>query len=406
MPKPKPSKSTKSTSKTKPASRRRDEDEGNQSLAELFNNTDAAEASSHPPEGEHVMRLSKAELTPPKKGKGILAYVYYEILDGEHEGKKGRQQYGLVNADGSKGQGFAYFKADLAKLEKDPEVKSEKDFKKIFEELSEEQPMCVVRVTSNGEFMNYRLQGLAEEGSGGGESSPEVEVGDEVEWVDDNGKTLKGEVLKIKEDSATIKDKKGKKHVVDLSDLSKEEAEGDGEGEVEFEVGDEVSFPDPSDADEKLTGIVTEIEEDGEHDLTVKVGKKEYIVEQTEATKEGGEGEGEGEAPEVEEGDMVKFKNPKDDDEVLEGKVTEIDGADITVKVGKKEYIIESDEIITDGEGDGEAEEIEVGDKVKFTDDGEEIEGKVLKIDDGTATVKCSDGVKRKVDVTDCEKDD
>lgn len=98
-----------------------------------------------------------------------------------------------------------------------------------------------------------------------------IEVGSKVEWEDDDGDDHKGEVIKIKEDTATVEDDDGDEHKVDLDDLelvvSKSTGSKSDKKEVKIEVGSEVEWTD-KDGDDcegevlKIKGDVATVEDD------------------------------------------------------------------------------------------------------------------------------------------------
>lgn len=249
------------------------------SLADLFDNTDASEASNTIAAGQHEVRLNSIVIKEdPKKGAG--AFVEYESIDGEQEGRKVRQMYKLTDVAGNKSQGFAYLKRDLALLGYEDVIG--KQLKKTLAEITEAQPMCIINVKENGQYTNAYLQGLSEGGELEEEGKPEeeeeeveeitYEVGDEVKFTNDDGEEVEGTIKKITGDTASVKTEEGIVKV-DLTELSpageaeeeeveeeEEPAEEEEEEAVEIEKGSRVSFT--NDDDEEIEGKVISIKGD------------------------------------------------------------------------------------------------------------------------------------------------
>lgn len=229
-----------------------------QSLADLWDSTDASEASNNLPTGTHTVRLNEITMkVDPKKGEAAI--VVFEAIDGDYEGKTARQFYKLKDIEGNKGPGIAYLQRDLALLgyENIPGAK----IKKTLKEISDDQPMCVVNVKENGQYTNVYLQGLAEEGivdSDDTEAEEEEEeteeeesedseeeteeteeeseeeeeeepytasVGDDVKWTDEDGDEHTGTIKKLvaKAGKAKIEDEDGDEMLVKLEDLEPNE---------------------------------------------------------------------------------------------------------------------------------------------------------------------------------------
>lgn len=285
---------------TKKSSSKSVQPSGRKSLASHFDDADASQATNNLPEGEHVVRINSFSLVEKAGVNG--AQVEYECIDGDNEGKKGRGTYKLTDADGNRAPGLDFLKRDLALLGYD-EIPGAK-LKSTLERISEEQPMVVVRAKENGQYVNVYLQGLAEDT----ESEAEEEAEEEEEATD----------------------------------------------EAEVEIGTQVSFTDPDDEDETLTGEVVAIKDET---ATVLVGKKKYKVEGGDLTivtdeEEAEEAEEEeAEAVEIEVGSRVQFTN--DEDEIVEGKVVLIKGETATVKDddGDKHKVeLESLELVEDSD--------------------------------------------------------
>lgn len=271
------------------------------SLADLWDDTDASEASNLISEGEHEVRINSMELKEDKK-KGEAVFVEFESLEGDDEGKTIRQMYKLRDAEGGKGPGLAYLMRDLALLGYD-DVPGAK-LKKTLKEITEEQPMVVINVKTNGQYTNAYLQGTLEDAGGKGSkgdaddddadsAKAEIEVGSKVTFTDpdDDDETLTGEVTKIntKKGTATV-DVDGDDKIVDLDDLTLAEEEEEKPkakakkkpSTYEPEVGDDVKWTDAEGDDwtgtvkkintAKGTAIVTDQDDD---DVVVKLDELE-----------------------------------------------------------------------------------------------------------------------------------
>lgn len=335
------------------------------SLADLWDDTDASEASNLLPAGEHEVRLNGIELKNDPK-KGDAAFAEYEAVEGEYEGQKCRQMYKLRDSEGQKGPGLAYLMRDLELLGF-KEV-SGKDLKKVLKQIGEDQPIVTIVVKENGQYTNAYLQGSVEDAEGDGDSEgeeAEIEEGSSVTWEED-GEEKTGEVVKInsKKGTAKVTDEDGEEFTVDLDDLSLADADegdddgdgdgddDDGDGDAELEEGDEVTWED----------------DDGdEHSGTIVKIKGEKVTVEDE----------DGDKVKLDLGDLTK-KEEEEDEKPAKG------------KKGKK--------------GKKEEPEIEVGSRVQWTDDeGDEHEGEVKKIKGDEATVVDDDDDKHKVALDELE---
>lgn len=310
------------------------------SLAHLFDETDMSEASNMLPEGEHEVRLNSFEIKD-KPGKGTAAFVEYEAIDGDYEGRKVRQMYMLTEPNGEKKQGMAYLKRDLALLGYE-DVKG-KDLESSLQTLTEEQPICIINVKNNGQYVNAYLQGLAENVATGddaeadAEAAPEIEIGTKVQF-DSDGDTVTGTVLRIKADSIRVKGDDGEIYNTTLDELeifTEEDNTEEAKAETEIAVGSQVTFDD--DGDEKSGEVI-------------KIKGNVAIV--------------------------------KDED----GDKFEVDLDDLTLAEA--------------AEKEAEAE-IEVGSRVTWDDDGTDMEGEVTAIKWTKATIKDDDDDKHKVELED-----
>lgn len=287
------------------------------SLADLWDETDPTEAQNTLSDGEQEVRLNSFTLKEDPK-KGIACICEYEAIEGDDEGKTIRQMYKLRDADGGKGPGMAYLMRDLALLGYE-KIEGSK-LKKILAEISEEQPMVVVNVKTNGQYKNAYLQGTVENGTeadadGSGDNADvELEVGDRVTFeVDGDDKV--GEIKKINEKKgvATVEDDDGDEHKIDLDDLTKEDEAEPAEPEeeaVEIEEGDTVTFDDEE--GDEVEGEVESINVK-KNTASIKVGKKLHKnIDLSECKKVGAEPEASGWEPAV--GDDVKWTDTDGDD--------------------------------------------------------------------------------------------
>lgn len=226
------------------------------SLASLFDETDMSEASNLLSEGEHEVRLNSIEISE-KPGKGAAAFMEVESIDGDEEGKKGRQMYKLTDEDGAKQVGMAYLKRDLALL--GYEDVSGEDLVSTLEELTNEQPMLIVNVKKNGQYTNIYIQGLAENVEAGDDDededeteTPSIEIGTRVTF-DNDGEEVAGKVLKLKGEDAVIKGDDGEKYQVNLDDLSVEDEEAEEEEEEVDDVEEETEEDEEIAVDSRVT---------------------------------------------------------------------------------------------------------------------------------------------------------
>lgn len=315
---------------------------GPRSLADLFDEADGSGVGNMLPEGEHKVRINEMTFKEdPKKGSAVVAE--YEAIDGEHEGKKIRQLYKLTDSERQVAPGMNFLKRDFGLL-KYEDVTGAK-MKKTLAKITEEQPLVIIQVKENGNYINARLQGLAEgeeEAPEPDADAPELEVGSEVTFTDD-GEDGKGTVTKIKGDSIIITDEDGARHVVERENVklaSEEEPQDPAKEEAAIEVGSIVQW---DNGDE--TGTV------------VKIKGTDAIV--------------------------LNASN-------------------------KKKETIALDDLSLKGEETATDEPPEVGDEVKWDDDGTERTGTITKINEakGQATVKDDDDDLHLVPLNDLEKVD
>lgn len=269
---------------------------GPRSLADLFDEADGSGVGNMLPEGEHKVRINAMTFKEdPKKGSAVVAE--YEAIDGEHEGKKIRQLYKLTDSEKQVAPGMNFLKRDFGLL-KYEDVTGAK-LKKTLEKITEEQPLVIIQVKENGNYINARLQGLAEgEEETSSEDADELEIGSEVTFTDD-GEDGKGTVTKIKGDSIIITDEDGAKHVVERENVrlaSDEPAEE--EPAAEIEVGSVVEW---DNGDE--TGTVIKIKGTDAVVLNASNKKKETVALDELSLK----GEEEKTDEPVEVGDEVKW---------------------------------------------------------------------------------------------------
>lgn len=286
------------------------------SLSKLWDQeADASKASNRLPDGEQVVRLNSIQLNVDKK-KGAAVFAEFEAIDGEAEGKKGRQMYKLTDENGDKAAGMDYLARDFALLGYE-KVEGD-ELEATLEALTEAQPMVVVRVKDGGQWVNIYIQGLAEDGAenigNNGEEADEaiIEVGSEVSF-ESEGETVTGKVLKITDGVARVKTDDGN-YDVDLADL----ATGGGEEEEttpEIEVGSTASFESEGGS---YTGEVKKIKGDN---AVVEVGDDSYQVALSDLTIDDGSGGVGAEGVDIEVGSRVTWD---DDGTQREGEVTKI----------------------------------------------------------------------------------
>lgn len=258
------------------------------SLSSLWNDADPADATSLLPAGNHTVRLNSIKLQE-KEGKGTSAVMEFEAIEGEFEGKKVSQYYQLVTKDGEPGQGVVYLKAAFGLLERG-EIDGD-DLETEFETITDEQPMVIIRVWDSGQYKNAAIVGLAEDDATGDD--------DDAASSDDD----------------------------------------DEEVTAEIEVGSKVKW---TEDDEEKEGTVKKIK--GETATVIDEDGDSFKVDLDDLTLVTEE-EAEDEDYDPEAGDDVTFTDPDDDDETLEGSVVKVKGDVVTVKVGKKEYKVDKDEV-------------------------------------------------------------
>lgn len=298
------------------------------SLAQLWDNeSNAANASNTLPDGDHVVRLNSLTLKKDKK-KGDIVFLEVEAIDGEYEGKKGRQRYMLSDENGDKASGMDYLARDLGLLgyEKVPGDELED----TLETLTTEQPMLVVRARTNttSGFTNIFVQGLAADdltnGGGGDAAAVDLEVGSRVTF-EVEGEQVSGEITSLKNGSARVHTDAGDDYDVDESDLVAEEGEAPEEEEAtgEIEIESAVTFECEG---ETKTGTVEKIK--GKK-ATVACEDGEYEVDLTELTLDDGTGGEPEETAEVEVGSRVQWD---DDGTERQGEITKLSGDSATVQ--------------------------------------------------------------------------
>lgn len=315
-------------------------------LADLWDETDPGEASNFIPEGEHEVRLNEIEHKVDKK-KGEAAFAHYEILEGEFEGRKGRQMYKLTDEAGNKAPGMAYLMRDLALL--DYKDISGKALLKTLKEIGEEQPMVVINAKESGVYTNYFLQGLVGKSPAGkGDSKDdddEIEVGDKVKW-DDDGTDREGEVISInkKKETAKVKDSEDDEFVVDLDDLEKSEGGGDADTD-EIEIGDNVKGE--NDSGDKVEGEVVKIKGDV---VTIK--------------------DSDGDKHKCDKDDLKKVEAgaDADDDKIEVGDKVTWEDTEGDTKTGKVKKIKDNDDVIVIDEDD-DKHTVDIDDLTKVEDD-------------------------------------
>lgn len=244
------------------------------------------------------------------------------------------------------------------------------------------------------------------------EPEPKFEDGDRVQFTL-KGKIITGEVTDVDGETISIKTDDGKEHDVEADDVEvadEDETEASAT-DSDFTIGATVK-------DEKgRIGIITKIGTGKQKDdITWKDTKgKETTTDIADLEVVGEVEPPDGEDSNTEQaplaiGDKVKTDNGK------EGVVLKIDKDDVTIKTSAGKVVVDVDDLEwvteeTEGEApekvpDEESYTPAAGDNVKFTNsDGEDIVGKILKIDaNDDATVKDAAGKKHVVDVDDLER--
>lgn len=139
-----------------------DHEAGGKSNAALFNQAPPEEGFDMPL-GQFRAYLVSAERR--QTGKKISVLVGYEVTDHEeHEGRKLSTWYNFIDENGAPMRGIGFFKKDLGLIGRECPVLEEEDLSDIdpfLRELTDERPLCVVRVAENKGFKNLYLQGLA-----------------------------------------------------------------------------------------------------------------------------------------------------------------------------------------------------------------------------------------------------
>ena len=146
--------------------------------------------------------------------------------------------------------------------------------KDVNNEISEENLLEIIGKLEDA--IDFAKSMIGEKPPGKSEESEEskIVVGSLVKWEDKDGDDQEGEVLKIKEDTATVEDDDGDEHKVDLADLklatskkSDPKSGKESKKEAKIEVGSEVEWEDKDgDSHEgeviKIKGDVATVEDD------------------------------------------------------------------------------------------------------------------------------------------------
>lgn len=240
--------------KKKPAADKR------QTLASLWDGTDASEASNMLSSGQHTVRINKMEYKKDAK-KGEAVFVEYESIEGEEEGKTCRQMYKLTDVSGAKAPGLAFLKRDLELI--GYEDISGKKLISTLKEITEDQPMVVINVKENGQYTNAYLSGLAEEGE-----SDEDEDEDEDEEEEKPKKKAKKKPAKKKkdEDDDDEEDDEDEDEEDEDEDEDEDDDEEDEEDGDDDDDDDEESEEDDDDDDEDDDDDDEDEDEDDEED--------------------------------------------------------------------------------------------------------------------------------------------
>ena len=208
--------------------------------------------------------------------------------------------------------------------------------------------------------------------------------------------------------SLTVTEDGGFVNLQDMKLADAEDAEGaDGDGagdeggeEKSFDTGDDIVYTDGDDKTHE--GTVVGPAEDDEDAIVIEVGDENWEVPIASVASADGDGDGDGsEDAAIEVGSKVTFKDEDGDD--IEGEVVKLkkDKATVEEEDGDKHKVDLDDLTLVEadaGDGDGDDDEIKVGSSVTFADeDGDDVDGKVVQIKGKKATVEESDGDKHKV---------
>jgi len=301
------------------------------------------------PVGSHVCRLTDAKLMEVGDDSTLKLLTVFTCVAGDNAGTTVARWDNMEREDSQK-----WIAIHLIALGVDPdEVSDSSNIEQICKDLIAARPGCRVRVTTNaGGYTNSRVLKLIDDADMPEEevadsaqdvvNNTEIEKGDEVTWGSGK-KAMSGTVIKIVDDTATVKDDEGNRHTVDLEDLT-------------------TTGGDPVDADPLVPkkGMMVSFEADGET-VTGKI-----------------------------------TSCPPNAKKVM----VETDDAEISVDVKDlREAEVEQEP------ADPETAEFEKGDKVSFTHEKKTVVGKVLSVNEKKETLKVSaKGVTYELALDECEK--
>lgn len=247
--------------------------------ANKFRETVASNASKGFEEfedGSYVARATKLEIAPSSAGN-MQAVTSWKFLEGEYRGKTKKAFQRLVNEDG-----WTYFLRDLRAMGFDiAQIDDfEADIPNIMKEVEKEKPVCRIKLVTNGDFQNVRINRLldedeVEDAESAEEEDDEEEDGDESEEEsddeeeesDDDDEEEDAEEEDEEEDEP--KKKKGKaakKKAAEEDEEEDEDEESDEEEESDDEEEDDEESEDEEESDDE--------EEDDSESVALSVGSR------------------------------------------------------------------------------------------------------------------------------------
>lgn len=254
----------------------------------------------------------------------------------------------------------------------DLEIEDNDDLDQILTELVDAAPKVRLVANSDSGYQNVNINKLISVGEGTDEvpeETTEIEKGDRVEG-DIDGTAYPGEIKKIKGDQITIEFDDGDTQTLDVSDVTKLEAEPD---EVDWD-GKQAGY---RKGKKLFVGTITEVnEKKGTFEMETEEGKtvKGAIDDLLEAVEESEEGS-------LEKGDRV---DGVIDGITFSGEVKQIEGDNVTIEFddGDTDTLDISDVTKSEVETKEETADLEVGAKVEVTYKKKEYDGKVKAINE------------------------
>lgn len=189
------------------------------------------------PDGKYLCRLTSTSIGP-SEGSGRMQVTWgYTIMEGELKGSLHRSFQGLDNE-----KSLEFLARDLSRFGYDPQDLKLSRLPALLDEIAEAKPWVLIRLKSKGEFQNTYIDRFlgtdyspedeeleepasqespspveaphleevagssdASDAADAGDDSDEIElaVGMQVEF-DKNGKTLKGKITGLDEDTGTV----------------------------------------------------------------------------------------------------------------------------------------------------------------------------------------------------------